>query len=172
MPPQNNSNFDQIAALQSIAQAILSAKAAVPTMPYTFSAYCSTGKAVNSTTAIVDLQTELFDPNNNFSSSRYTAPVSGYYQINAQVWWAAAGAGTIENCVLRLRKNGSATGMPESEWMNGSGDSYRLIKPKINCLIELAAGDYIELWLSTVGTRDLIAGQSNTFMNGFLVSVK
>jgi len=140
------------------------------TNPYKFSAYCSTGKAVNTTTAIVDLQTELFDTNNNFASSRYTAPVAGFYQINAQAWWASAGAGTTEYASIHLRKNGSATNMPISEQTNGSGDANKMIRPKINYLIQLAAGDYIELWITTVGTRDLSAGQSYTYMNGYLVS--
>ncbi len=36
--------------------------------------------------------TENYDPNNNFASSGYTAPVSGYYNINTHVSVALAGA--------------------------------------------------------------------------------
>jgi len=144
--------------------------ASVITNPYMFSAYCSTGKAANTTSVAVDFQTELFDPNSNFASSRYTAPVSGYYQVNAQVWWGPAGTGPTENCVIRLYKNSSGTGMPESMWMNGSGDAYRLLKPQIHSLIQLTAGDYIEVIIQTTGTRDIVAGAANTFFNGFLVS--
>lgn len=140
------------------------------TNPYKFSAYCSTGKNVFTTTLIVDLQTELFDTNNNFTNSRYTAPVSGFYLINAAAWWGSAGAGTNEYCTIHLRKNGLATGMPESDRTNGSGTADRLMRPHLHSLIQLTAGDYIELWISTQGSRDLVAGQTTTYMNGHLVT--
>jgi hypothetical protein len=138
--------------------------------PYRFSAYCSTGKNVNTATLIVDLQTELFDDNSNFASSRYTAPVTGTYQINGSAWWGSAGAGTVEWCRIYLLKNGSATDMPDSGRMNGSGDAARYIIQKINSTIKLTAGDYIELWIQSVGSRDLVNSSSTTFMNGFLTS--
>lgn len=138
--------------------------------PYKFSAYCSTGKTITNTSLIVDLQTEIFDTNNNFSGSRYTAPVSGFYQINAQAWMGAFGAGSSEFGSIAIRKNGSATGMPESERMNGSDNANRFIRPKIGSLIQLTAGDYIELWATFTGSRDIVAGISQTYMNGFLVS--
>lgn len=140
--------------------------------PYKFSAYCSTGKAIASTTLVVDFQTELFDTNNNFASSTYTAPVDGFYQINTQVWMGSAGAGTTEYSILALRKNGSTTGMPESERMNGSGDSNRLMRPKISFLIQLAAGDQLTVAATLVGSRDIVAGQAQTWVNGYLVSRK
>jgi hypothetical protein len=130
--------------------------------PYKFSAYCSTGKNVFSTTLIVDLQTELFDTNNNFSSSRYTAPVSGFYFIEAQAWWGSAGAGTNEYATIHIRKNGSASNMPESGRISGSGTASTLIRPVLANLIQLTAGDYIELWISTSGSRDLVAGLAST----------
>lgn len=138
--------------------------------PYKFSAYCSSGKTITNTSLIVDLQTELFDTNNNFSSSRYTAPVSGFYQINCQAWIGSAGAGSSEYVTIGLRKNGSATGMPESDRTNGSDNANRLMRPKFSYLLQLTAGDYIELWATMVGSRDIVAGISQTWMNGFLVS--
>lgn len=112
----------------------------------------------------------MFDPNNNFASSRYTAPVTGVYQINAKAWWGSAGAGSNEWASIHLRKNGSTTGMPDSGRMNGQGDATRYVQPQISSLIPLTAGDYIELWIITSGSRDLVNSQSNTYMNGFLVT--
>lgn len=138
--------------------------------PYKFSAYCTSGGTLTNSSVIVPLQGELFDTNGNFASSRYTAPVSGYYQINAQGWWGSAGAGGTEWMRLYILKNGSQTNAPDSGRMNGAGDASRYIVQKVNQLMYLAAGDYIELWMQGTGSRDIVAGASSTFMSGFLMS--
>jgi len=138
--------------------------------PSKVSAYCSSGKTITNTSLIVDLQTELFDTNSEFASSRFTAKVAGYYQVNAQVWFGSAGAGSSEYCQFAIRKNGSATGMPESMRHNGSDNANRLMRPNLSVLIELAAGDYIELWGTMVGSRDIVSGQSQTFFQCYMTS--
>ena len=50
-------------------------------------------------------QTEEFDTNNNYASSRFTPTVEGYYQLNAEVRLDGA-TGTGE-CMIVLYKNGS-----------------------------------------------------------------
>ena len=60
--------------------------------------------------------------------------------------------------------------MPDSGRMNGQGDATRYVQPQISALIPLSAGDYIELWMITSGSRDLVNSQANTYMNGFLVT--
>jgi hypothetical protein len=53
---------------------------------YKFSAYKSGGNQnVTNATATVTFQTELFDTNNNFASSTYTVPATGYYFIGSTV---------------------------------------------------------------------------------------
>lgn len=136
--------------------------------PYRFSAYCSTGKNLINTSIIVDLQTELADPSNSFASSRFTAPVAGDYMIVGQAWLGAAGTGDTEYGATQIRKNGSV--IYESECMNGSNNSNRLIRPFTGGLVSLGAGDYVELWATFVGSRDITAGQANTYMSGQLVS--
>lgn len=136
--------------------------------PYKFSAYCSSGKSISNTSLIVDLQTELFDTNNNFSSSRYTAPIDGFYVVMAQAWMGVAGSGSAEYCNIQIRKNG--TGILESMRQNGSDNANRLIRPNVMGIIQLAAGDYIELWGQFTGSRDIVAGQATTYMMGWLES--
>lgn len=136
--------------------------------PYRFSAYCSTGKAIANTSLIVDLQTELADPLNNFASSRYTAAVAGDYFVYAQAWVGSAGAGDTEYCNTQIRKNGTV--IYESERMNGANTANRLMRPTAGGIITLAAGDYIEEWVNMVGSRDIVAGQATTYMTGHLVS--
>lgn len=136
--------------------------------PYKFSAYCSSGKSIANTTLIVDLQTELFDTNSNFASSRYTAPIAGYFQINARAWFGSAGSDSTEYCELQLRKNGTTVFTSGRE--NGSGNANRLMRPTISTIVELAAGDYLEIFMLVVGSRDIVSGQTTTYMNGFMVS--
>jgi hypothetical protein len=53
----------------------------------TFSAYTATGTGatLGTTATKVTFDTEEWDTNNNFASSRFTPTVAGYYQINAQI---------------------------------------------------------------------------------------
>ena len=70
-----------------------------------FSAYQSTLQSIPSSTETkIQFQTEEFDTNNNFASSRFTPTVAGYYQINALLQPAAAYAGGF----IQLYKNGTA----------------------------------------------------------------
>lgn len=51
-----------------------------------FSAYNSgAGATIGNSATKVTFDTEEFDTNNNFASSRFTPTVAGYYQINAQL---------------------------------------------------------------------------------------
>ena len=69
-----------------------------------FSAYGSSNQTVTSgTTTKLTLDTEIFDTNNNFASSRFTPTVAGYYQINGKI--RAQGTATTANA--NLYKNGS-----------------------------------------------------------------
>lgn len=71
-----------------------------------FSAYSSnTSSLTNGAYTKVLYDTELFDTNNNFASSRFTPTVAGYYQLSGAV--AFDGPVTSE-VVLVLYKNGAA----------------------------------------------------------------
>lgn len=103
-----------------------------------FSAYSTSNQAVTSgTTTKLTLDTEAFDTNNNFASSRFTPTVAGYYQINGKI--RATGTGVTANA--NLYKNGSlliigsytaATGAPvfgtvsTIVYLNGSTDYIEL----------------------------------------------
>jgi hypothetical protein len=69
----------------------------------TFSAYLSTsGGSISSTTFTkVSFDTEIWDTNSNYSSSRFTPTVAGYYQLNSVFQIAGAAPGFIS-----LYKNG------------------------------------------------------------------
>ena len=100
-----------------------------------FSAYASAQSSAI-TTAVdtkVLFDTETFDTNSNFASSRFTPTVAGYYQINATVRFN----GTFTSAGLILFKNGANAGYLESgtanfvtgtslQYMNGSTDYLEL----------------------------------------------
>lgn len=70
-----------------------------------FSAYQSSGTSLsNNTYTKVLFDTEDFDTNNNFSSSRFTPTVAGYYQLSASILFAS---GQTTESVIAVYKNGS-----------------------------------------------------------------
>ena len=72
-----------------------------------FSAYSTaTVTAANTTFTKVTYDTEDYDTNNNFASSRFTPTVAGYYQINATIIFAGiVVSGKIS--LVTIYKNGS-----------------------------------------------------------------
>jgi len=69
-----------------------------------FSAYASSGTSLpNATWTKITFDTESFDTNSNFASSRFTPTISGYYQLNAS-WQSGA---TSSFAGTAFYKNGS-----------------------------------------------------------------
>ena len=75
-----------------------------------FSAYASSAQTVTSNTDTkVLFDTEQFDTNNNFASSRFTPTVAGYYQVSTAIRFN----GTLPSqYVIYWYKNGSSVGIP------------------------------------------------------------
>ena len=126
-----------------------------------FSAYAS---AISSSiTSGVDTKvlfdTETFDTNNNFASSRFTPTVAGYYQINATLRFN----GSYTSAAIILFKNGGNVGYLQNgvqtvttasslQYMNGTTD-------------------YLEIYTSMTGSSLTVgAGNANTnYFSGSLV---
>ncbi|NDD52666.1 hypothetical protein EBZ39_02095 [bacterium] len=71
-----------------------------------FSARNSSNQSISSATFTkVTLDTEEFDPNNNFASSTFTPTVAGYYQINCTIRFNGV---TVTGGIVAIYKNGSA----------------------------------------------------------------
>jgi hypothetical protein len=72
-----------------------------------FFAYKNSGnQSITSATATkATFDTELFDTNSNFASSRFTPTVAGYYQINANV--STSTSGSVSRVIVTLYKNGA-----------------------------------------------------------------
>lgn len=128
-----------------------------------FSAYNSSTTALtNSGYTKIDFQTEEFDTNNNFASSRFTPTVAGYYQLNASV---QVTVGSSFEFSAIIYKNGTA-------YKSGTDNVYSTTYCAIvNSLVYLnGSTDYVEIY-SFCGTsgKTTAANSVNTWFNGVLV---
>jgi hypothetical protein len=127
-----------------------------------FSAYNSTATALtsNASTKIL-FQTEIFDTNNNFASSRFTPTVAGYYQIN----------GTV-------RADYVTSLLTAAIWVNGAINiSGNFTQPASTQVVSTCSGivylngttDYVEIYAFVAGAGNTTTGQAATCFNGALV---
>jgi hypothetical protein len=126
-----------------------------------FSAYASAQSSAI-TTAVdtkVLFDTEIFDTNSNFASSRFTPTVAGYYQINATVRFN----GTFTAGGLILFKNGTGLGYLE----NGTGNFVT------GSSLQYMDGstDYLEIYVNMTGTSLTVSNNNinTSYFNGVLV---
>lgn len=142
------------------------------TNPYKFSAYkSSTTTLLGNTWTKATLNTEFFDTGSNFDSTtnfRFTAPVNGFYQINAQIGIGSAGISNTVGATAAIYKNGVQT--YSSAQQIGSGAPTALPRFGFGILLQLSAGDYLELWGWCGEGRDIVGGSDITYMMGYLVS--
>ena len=130
-----------------------------------FSAYANAVTATtNNVFTKVNFQAEDFDTNNNFSSSRFTPTVAGYYQINSTV---ALNVGTY-NSELAIFKNGTV--YKYGSYPNRvTGDVAYL---SVSGLVYLnGSTDYVEIYAyqSSGGSLNTSAVASATWFDGSLV---
>jgi hypothetical protein len=126
-----------------------------------FSAFQSTQQTgiASSTFTKVLFQTEDYDTNSNFTSSRFTPTVAGYYQINAAVY-------VVNNCQLgvSIYKN-------NSEFKRGNYPSGTTqLAGVVSSLVYLdGVSDYVEIFVFSGGsTNSCSASSALTYFNGFL----
>jgi len=123
-----------------------------------FYAYQSSSQTISAgTNTKVNLQTELFDTNSNFASSRFTPTVAGYYQIGGGVYFNTVGSTTF--C---------------SFWKNSSiltrGTQGALNESTGTTLVYLnGSTDYMELYAYNQSSASLDADYPTTFMWGCMV---
>ena len=131
-----------------------------------FSAENTTGQSITSTTwTKVTLGSELFDTNNNFSSSRFTATVAGYYQFNGCIRCAGS---SLTGIVVSLYKNGSIVGYGNALQSSVAPDN----SINVSEIIYLAVNDYVELYGFIIGTSPSFAyaaAGANARFSGALV---
>jgi hypothetical protein len=126
-----------------------------------FAAYQSTGVALTAATFTkITFQTEEYDTNSNFASSRFTPTVAGYYQINGA--WQFGSGGTVTNCAIY--KNGTiykqGTGVGGTAGYGGAVSSLVYFN---------GSSDYVELYGYASTAKTPLATIDATYFNGALV---
>lgn len=136
--------------------------------PYKFHVYRGTAQSTGTAGFFkVNLNTEVFDTNNNFDAStnfRFDVPITGYYQFNGAVAYAGSGSGVHH--IATLYKNGSEV-LRGMEGAYGNAANHQSI---VGGMLYLTAGDYIELYGYSLTNYSLIASSYQTYLTGFLVS--
>lgn len=115
----------------------------------------------------VTFDTELFDTNNNFASSRFTPTIAGQYFFYADLhhYNSASGATTQRNTVLY--KNGSPHTYTLRTENNTAGYT---IKVEVSAIIEMnGTSDYVEVYARgtfSSGTYQIADDTNSGFSNG------
>jgi hypothetical protein len=131
-----------------------------------FSAYLNSNQSITAGTGTKILfDTEDFDTNNNFASSRFTPTVAGYYQLNCGVSVTYA-SGTVTRVILQIYKNGISWTLPQDL-------ATVVVRTSGSILIYLnGSTDYVEIygWIFGVTSPAFEAGRT-TFFSGSLARV-
>jgi hypothetical protein len=136
----------------------------VTTMP-AFNAYSTSGTAMSNGVYVkVTFDTEKFDTNNNFASSRFTPTVAGYYQVNSNLVYITTS--TVTQVVLALYKNGAV-----ETYTNFVANSSQGASINLSYVINMnGSTDYIEMYLYMAGAGTLSAqGGQQTAFNGAMI---
>jgi hypothetical protein len=135
--------------------------------PVKFSVYRSAAQNTGASAfAIISHDTKVFDTGTNVdvatNKGRFTAPIAGFYQFNAQV--ALGGAGTSDG-LIALYKNGSVVAYGSRVKASTS-----LLSLNISKLLQLSVSDYIEVYTYTAAAYPLEISSLENYFEGFLVS--
>jgi hypothetical protein len=126
-----------------------------------FSAYNSVSQTISTSAYVkVTFDTEEFDTNNNFASSRFTPTVAGYYQLNGTVGSASG------NLYPVFYKNGTTIFVSGSINSPASGIGCGAVVSSVVYLN--GSTDYIELYCFATTSGVLYGGVSGVRFNGFL----
>lgn len=132
--------------------------------PYKFSAFRNGAQnSINGFSKVL-LETELYDTNADFNTStnRYVASVAGYYQFSGGVAMSSSATPVWQ---AFLYKNGLSV---KGGTLTNSSAAYQ--SSQVSGQIQLAVGDYVELYIYASAAIPLAPGAVNSYLDGFLVS--
>jgi hypothetical protein len=103
----------------------------------------------NATFQKVTFETEVFDTNNNFASSRFTPTVAGYYQINTVIDMGS----TVTYGNSAIAKNGTAVIYGSGGTISAAAELISVANGIIYCN---GSTDYIEIQVYVVSTSNVV----------------
>ena len=132
-----------------------------------FSAYKSGNQNLSSSNwTKVTYETEEYDTNNNFASSRFTPTVAGYYQINAGVY--TSGSSNANTNRIAIYKNGAL--YKHGCWFVLSTSVYGQGVATVSILVNFnGSTDYVEVYSYTEYTSPIAYANEGTYFQGVLV---
>ena len=132
-----------------------------------FEAHSNTAQSLTDNTyAKVDLQTEILDTDNNFSSSRFTPTVAGKYYFEGQTFNMGSDNTSVRNIYVSIYKNGSQ--YKESR-INFHGSEITFGTIQVSAIIDMnGSSDYVELYAATDVTSGSASLREGTRANYFL----
>ena len=112
----------------------------------------------------VQLNSETFDVGSNFDNAtnyRFTAPITGYYQVNALTQWANPAGSDF---YTKIYKNGSGVATAASHNITAN-----TITQSLSDVVQLNAAEYVELYVyqGSGGNKSI---NNETYMSVALVS--
>lgn len=138
-----------------------------------FSAYKSANQTgiADTTSTKITFDTERFDTGNDFASSTFTVPVTGFYQLNVYLLFTFSGGATGVSSILSVHVNGAEVRRRDAESTNTTNKT--LSTNQYSELISLTAGDTVEIYAQAdvgSGTVTVVGGSLQSTFNGYLVS--
>ena len=134
-----------------------------------FRAYIATEQAITSgSQQKVTFGSETFDTNSNFSSSRFTPTIEGYYQLNATVR-IEGNSGTGE-VMITIWKNGSEYARGTNEQGTEQGANFYSMQVS-DLAYANGSTDYFEIYIQqgSGGNRNTTAGTNISYFSGIMV---
>jgi len=132
-----------------------------------FSAYASGTQSIPASAVTkITFNSELFDTNNNFASSRFTPTVPGYYQVQTQIQFTTGAAGAYR-LYGWIYKNGSSDSFYEA---NPVGSLYCSLLIS-NVIYMNGTTDYLEVFAvqTSLTTLSTASGPQYVYFSGSLV---
>lgn len=114
------------------------------------------GQSTNNSRSAVIFEDESVDRNGDYdpTTGRFTAPEAGQYVVMSGIGFASASTTAGFRSVLEIYKNSSTIVQSEYEGTDGSATLIRC--NRINGIVDLAAGDYIEITnIENIGSSSL-----------------
>lgn len=136
-----------------------------------FEAHSDSNQTVSDNTFTkANLQTEILDTDNNFSSSRFTPTTAGKYYIEGQVTGGADGNDRLRNVYALIYKNGS---LYKQSRINFHGADITLSVIQVSAIVDMnGSSDYVELFGavdSTTGTVQFRESTKSTYFLGYRI---
>lgn len=168
-PQSNLQNIELIQTLASINETLKSGQVSIGNNPCKFRVYKVAAQNATNANPVVQFDGKTFDTGGNVdittNKGRFTAPFTGFYQINAAVSIAAGGA---EIMAIQIGKNGAQLAIGNVMYWTSPGAA--TWTGLFSDVLFLAQGDYIEVQAYSVNTRAISAGTQQSYFSGFLIT--